>query len=118
MDQTVQKKCAICNRLFTPNKKTMKRQHICDQLECKIEYKRRYNEQWRAKKENLDYFKGRYQNTKLWLEKHPTYLKNYRAQKKSASKQKSRDIQVEITNNINNGKRQLQKLLLPDIQVE
>lgn len=95
MDQTVQQKCHSCKRLFIPNKKTMKRQHICDQLACKIESKRRYNEQWRAKKENLDYFKGRYQNTKLWLEQHPNYLNNYRAQQKSASQQKSRDIQVE-----------------------
>lgn len=139
MNQTIKNKCDICKRLFQPDKRAVKRQHICERLKCKLEHKRRYNQQWRARKENLDYFKGRYPYLKQWLEQHPNYLKNYRGKKKSESENKSSDIQVEITtynnkqldinrifddiqveinDNINNGKHQIQQLLLNDIQVE
>jgi len=141
MNKNITKKeCDICHKTFPVDPRVIKRQHVCDKLQCKLKHKRRYNKQWRARKENIDYFKGRYQNLKQWLKQHPGYLKNYREQKKNASKQKSsdiqveitpinnndlsidaveiiNDIQVEITTNINKGKRRLIKLIA-DIQVE
>lgn len=133
------KKCVVCQEMFHPDKRTVKRQNVCDQLKCKIEQKRRNNEQWRSQKENVNYFKGRYQYLEGWLQNHPGYLENYRNRKKNESRQKPNDIQVEITEynnnqlncikllndiqvelntNINKMKRQFAKAALPDIQVD
>jgi len=110
------KKCVICQEMFQPDKCTVKRQNVCDKLKCKIEHKRRNNEQWRSQKENVNYFKGRYPYLEEWLQNHPGYLGNYRSRKKNESRQKPNDIQVEITE-YNNSQLSFIKLL-NDIQVE
>jgi hypothetical protein len=108
--------CDICHETFQPDRKAFKRQHICDNLKCKREHKRRYDRQWRERDENSDYFKGRYPDLQEWLKHHPGYLKNYRSRKKNKSTQKSADIQVEITLKSNNN-LDLAKII-DDIQVE
>ena len=133
MSDNCHQECEICHELFPTDSRVGKRQHVCNKLTCKLERKRRYNQQWRAREENTDYFEGRYRYLKEWLQGHPDYLKNYRAQQKSISEQQSRDIQVQLTTNnkkkldavqilndiqvelntnINNGKRRLQQSLL------
>lgn len=118
MNHIIQKQCDICHEFFEVVPQVAKRQNSCDKLDCKLEHKRRYNQQWRAKKENADYFKGRYPELKQWLQRNPGYLKNYRAQRNSIAKQKSNDIQVELTP-INNNKLTVNTIkILNDIQVE
>jgi hypothetical protein len=139
MKSNESKQCVVCGKIYHPEKRTAKRQKVCDDLKCKTEYKNNYNEQWRKHKENVNYFKGRYPNLQEWLENHPDYLKNYRLRKKTEAQQESCDIQVKLTDynnnglsqikllsdiqvelntNINNKKRQLIQLLSPDIQVQ
>lgn len=118
MKHIIKKKCDICQELFEPKPQVAKRQNTCKKLECKLEHKRRYNEQWRAKKENANYFKERYPYLKEWLRGHPGYLKNYRSQHQNMSKQKSNDIQVELTSIDNNGLTINTIKILNDIQVE
>lgn len=111
MSDPEQKTCDICHEQFPPDRRTVKRQHICDKLICKREHQRRYHQQWRANPENADYFRGRYAELKAWLKQHPDYLKNYRAPKNNQSKQKSCDIQIEITP-INNNKLKGAKIIM------
>jgi hypothetical protein len=118
MKHIIQKQCDICQQLFEVVPQVAKRQNTCNKLECKLEHKRRYNEQWRAKQENADYFKGRYPDLKEWLKRHPGYLKHYRAQRNRISKQKSNDIQVELTPIDNNRLTRNTIKILNDIQVE
>lgn len=118
MNHIIQKQCDICKELFEVVPQFAKRQNSCNKLGCKLEHKRRYNEQWRVQKENADYFKGRYPDLKQWLKRHPGYLKNYRAQRNSMAKQKLNDIQVELTP-INNNDLTVNAIkILNDIQVE
>lgn len=86
------KQCIICHHGFDPNPKVAKRQTVCKRLACQRERKRQSQQKW--VKNNPDYFKGRYENTKQWLSHHPDYLKNYRHRQKATA---SCDIQDELT---------------------
>jgi len=116
MNDEYRKDCEICHESFPVDPRVGKRQQVCNKLSCKLEKKRRYNQQWRARKENVEYFKGRYPYLKEWLQQNPGYLKNYRAQKKSISKQQSGDIQVQLTMNKQKKLNAIQ--IISDIQVE
>jgi hypothetical protein len=84
--------CEICNESFTPDPRVGDRQHVCSKLSCQQERKRRSQAAWLNR--NPGYFKGRYPNTKEWLEAHPGYLRTYRQQRRITVR---RDIQDELT---------------------
>jgi len=116
MSDNFHQQCEICRESFPPDSRVGNRQHVCNKLTCQLEKKRRYNQQWRARKENTYYFKGRYPYLKEWLKRNPGYLKNYRARQKSIFEQKFRDIQVQLTTN---NKKKLDAVqIINDIQVE
>jgi hypothetical protein len=116
MQSDTTKQCVVCGNDYHPDKRTAKRQKVCDNLNCKTEYKNSYNEQWRKREENTDYFKGRYPYVQQWLKEHPHYLQNYRARKRTSPESKSDDIQVKLTDYIFNELNYIN--LLTDIQVE
>lgn len=88
-----QKKCCeICDESFTPDPRVGDRQGVCSKLSCQQERKQRSQATWLNR--NPDYFKGRYTNTKEWLEAHPGYLQTYRQQRRATVR---RDIQDELT---------------------
>jgi hypothetical protein len=83
---TRQKHCAFCGHFFTFDRRVSKRQRCCSRPECRRTRKRASQEAWTAK--NRGYFRGRYDNTRRWLESHPGYLRRRR--------RKLRDIQDKI----------------------
>lgn|GEM_PF-2063558 len=91
----LEKICPYCYIKFTPHPKVGDRQICCGTESCKRQHKKELNRKWR--KNNPDYFKGRYQTyLKPWLIRHPDYLKNYRQNKKTTSTCKF-DIQEQLT---------------------
>lgn len=118
MKSTVAKRCVICHKIFHPDKRTVHRQKVCDDLKCKVKYKQITNKQWRNQQENADYFKGRYGYLISWLQQHPGYLNNYRHRKKRNQNQKTSDIQDELTQYKNNVLTNYTVTILNDIQVE
>lgn len=101
------KKCPFCNRPFYPNSKTKYHQWACSKPECQKKRHDHNHARWEAK--NPGYYHGRYENTKVWLNGHPGYLRTWRS--------KRRDIQDEIIANhlINHGDTRLK---IADIQDE
>lgn len=87
-----QKQCKVCGDWFSPDKRVGERQQVCKKLACQQERKRRSQAKWLA--QNQGYFAGRYQNTKMWLARHPGYLCQYR---KSRRQLTTADIQDELT---------------------
>lgn len=72
---TMKKKCYICNKDFSPEKRHPY-QKVCNKDKCRREHKRRYCQKWRKK--NPNYFKGWKRNievNKKWREKNPDYYK-------------------------------------------
>ena len=89
------KTCRYCYKPFTPHTKVGDRQICCGSLECKHKRKQEADKKWR--KQNPDYFKGRYEYyLKPWLRAHPGYLKEYRASR-SVRNDHAYDIQDELT---------------------
>ena len=84
--------CEICNDSFTPDPRVGDRQHVCSKLSCQQERKRRSQAAWLSR--NPSYFKGRYPNTKEWLDAHPGYQRSYRQLRRINVQ---RDIQDELT---------------------
>jgi len=70
------KKCAFCGQLFTPDPRVGDRQKACSRKECRRQRKALSQKRWVEK--NPEYFCGRYENTRTWLEQHPDYLQEYR----------------------------------------
>lgn len=62
------------------------RQWACIRPGCQRKRQQENQRDWVTK--NPDYYRGRYENTRLWLESHPGYLKNWRF--------KRRDIQDSV----------------------
>ena len=116
MKSNVIKQCVICKHTYQPDKRTAKRQKVCDSLSCRTAYKQSYNKQWRKRPANIDYFEGRYPYLKDWLNKHPDYQKIYRSGKVSHNKRNPDDIQVQLTFYKNNTITIIDNL--DDIQVE
>lgn len=101
------KRCPFCGNRFSSNSKTKYHQWVCSAPACQKK-RHDYNQRrWEGK--NPGYYRGRYENTKLWLKEHPGYLKNWRL--------KRRDIQDEIIDNhlINHNDTRLK---IADIQDE
>ena len=70
------KKCAFCGKLFIPDPRVGDRQKACSRKECRRQRKALAQKRWVEK--NPEYFCGRYENTRAWLEQHPGYLREYR----------------------------------------
>ena len=70
------KKCAFCGQFFIPDSRVGARQKSCSRKECRRQRKALSQKRWVGK--NPDYFCGRYENTRAWLEQCPGYLRGYR----------------------------------------
>ena len=70
------KKCAFCGQFFIPDPRVGARQKACYQKKCRRQRKALSQKRW--VEENPDYFCGRYENTRAWLEQRPGYLREYR----------------------------------------
>jgi len=70
------KRCRFCKELFLPDPRPGKRQYACAKPACQKERKHCNQKAWL--KRNPRYFKGRYPNTRKWLQAHPGYLRQYR----------------------------------------
>jgi hypothetical protein len=68
--------CRFCRELFTPDPRVGPRQVACSKPECQKARKKANQDDWVSR--HPEYFRGRYPNTKRWLEDHPGYLAGYR----------------------------------------
>jgi len=84
--------CMICNDSFKPDPRVGDRQKACSKLSCQQKRKQRNQDAWSSR--NPGYFKGRYPNTKAWLEVHPGYLQTWREKRRGLDRS---DIQDELT---------------------
>jgi len=98
--------CRVCGASFAPDHRVGDRQTVCSKASCQRVRKRRSQAAW--VKQNPDYFKGRYPNTKEWLAAHPGYLQDWRRRAcvdiqdeltlvKSMTASELHDIQDELT---------------------
>ena len=71
------KRCPYCKNPFTPNPKVRQRQKTCGDPSCQKALKKDNNARWRE--ENPDCCRHDYPRVKAWLDRHPGYLKHYRA---------------------------------------
>jgi len=93
--------CEVCHEVFTPDPRVGQRQRVCGKSNCKRERKRRAQQSWLQR--NPYYFKGRYSYLKEWLQTHPDYLKNYRAQRRAFPSHPAEvDIQDKLTSSKTN----------------
>ena len=74
------RKCKHCRRLFLPDYRNRDRQEYCNKPECRRVHKRESQRLWRAKPENLDYFKGsaNVERVRNWRKLHPGYWRRGR----------------------------------------
>jgi hypothetical protein len=72
------RRCRFCRQLFDPSPRLGDRQVACSSRECQKARKKANQENWVRRQP--EYFKGRYANTKIWLEQHSSYLAEYRRQ--------------------------------------
>ena len=86
------KVCPFCQDHFIPDPRIGSRQKACSKLSCQLKRNRKSQSEWLTR--NPDYFKGRYFNTRSWLDQHPGYLQAYRQRRRSESRH---DIQDEST---------------------
>jgi len=122
------RKCPYCHALFVPTPRGGgKRQKICGKVSCKKALKRENNARWR--RENPACCLNDYPRVKQWLDQHPGYLKQYRANhpeyvQKNREAQKQRDqrkrvhldIQARIKDQLPEITKQLRQLPHLDIQ--
>jgi hypothetical protein len=65
---SLQKRCIICGRYFTPDRRVGERQRVCGARTCKRERKKKSQENWREN--NPEYFKNHYIDyVKPWRKK-------------------------------------------------
>lgn len=75
--RSLKKKCSFCGRLFLPDPRVGERQKTCSREECRRQRKTLSQKRW--VENNPDYFRGRYEHTRNWLDQHPGYLRQFRA---------------------------------------
>jgi hypothetical protein len=73
---TRQKHCEFCGRFFFPDRRIGNKQRCCKRPECRKLRKAASQAAWALK--NEDYFKCRYENTKIWRAAHPGYQRERR----------------------------------------
>jgi hypothetical protein len=71
------KRCPYCKNPFTPNPRVRQRQRTCGHAACQEALKKENNARWRE--ENPECCRHDYPRVKAWLDRHPDYLKHYRA---------------------------------------
>jgi hypothetical protein len=122
------RKCPYCHTFFIPTQRGGgKRQKICGKPSCKKALKAENNARWR--RENPNCWRNDYARVKQWLDLHPDYLKQYRADhpeyvQKNRDVQRQRDqrkklhldIQAQIRDQLPVITKQLQHLPFLDIQ--
>lgn len=122
------RKCPYCHTFFIPTPRGGgKRQKVCGKPSCKKALKAENNVRWR--RENPDCWHNDYLRVKQWLDLHPGYLKQYRAdhpeyvqKNREAQRQRDRkkrihlDIQAQIRDQLPVITKQLRYLPFLDIQ--
>jgi len=122
------RKCPYCHTFFIPSPRGGgKNQKVCKKPSCKKALKAEKNARW--KRENPDHWRNDYPRVKQWLDQHPGYLKQYRANhpeyvQKNREAQKQRDqrekvhldIQARIKDQLPEITKQLRQLPNLDIQ--
>jgi hypothetical protein len=122
------RKCPYCHTFFVPTPRGGgKDQKVCKKPSCKKALKTESNARWR--RENPDHWRNDYPRVKQWLDLHPGYLKQYRAdhpecvqKNREAQKQRDRrrrvhlDIQARIRDQLPGITKQLRQLPSLDIQ--
>ena len=122
------RKCPYCHTFFIPSPRGGgKNQKVCKKPSCKKALKAENNARW--KRENPDHWHNDYPRVKQWLDQHPGYLKQYRADhpeyvQKNREAQKQRDqrekvhldIQARIKDQLPEITKQLRQLPNLDIQ--
>ena len=123
------RKCPYCHSFFIPTPRGGgKDQKVCRKPSCKKALKAESNARWRQK--NPDSCLNDYPRIKQWLDQHPGYLKQYRAdhpeyvlknrivQRQRDQKGRARlDIQARIKDQLPDITKQLRQLPNLDIQV-
>lgn len=71
------KQCPYCQKFLTINPRVKKRRKTCGSASCQKALNRENSARWR--KEHPGHWHPDYPRVKLWLQKHPGYLKQYRA---------------------------------------
>lgn len=121
------RRCPYCQRYLPNDPRVKGRRKTCGHLLCQRALKRENNANWR--KRNPDYFRNDYERFKVWLLKHPGYLKHYRAthpdyvrRNREAQRERDRrrraylDIQARIRGQLAEITKQLRQLPNLDIQ--
>ena len=71
-----QKHCEFCGQFFIPDRRIGNKQRCCPRPACRKLRKAASQATWAAK--NEDYFKARYEDTKIWRAAHPEYQRERR----------------------------------------
>jgi hypothetical protein len=120
-------RCPYCQRYLTSDPRIKGRRRTCGDPLCQKALKRDNNANWR--KRNPQYFQNDYERLKVWLVRHPGYLKRYRAshpdyvrRNREAQRQRDRrrrahlDIQAKIKGQLPEITKELHRLPFLDIQ--
>jgi hypothetical protein len=99
MKSTITKICVICQQPFHPDRRTERRQTVCEQAACRLQRKQNAQQQWCQN--NPGYFKGRYHELKSHIQARRQACQRAAAAKPSRI-QKMTGIQDELTHNKNN----------------
>ncbi len=70
------KRCRFCGELFTPNPRLKGKQYACRKPECQRQRHRANCREWNHA--HRDHFRGRFPQTRAWLDRHPGYFAEYR----------------------------------------
>lgn len=122
-----ERRCPYCQRYLPDDPRLKGRRKTCGHALCQKALKRENNANWR--KRNPDYFRNDYERLKVWLSRHPGYLKHYRAthpdyvrRNREAQRERDRrrrvclDIQAKIRGQLPEITKQLRELADLDIQ--
>ena len=71
-----EKQCPYCQRFLTLNPRVRKRRKTCGHPSCQKALNRENSARW--KQEHPDSCRPDYPRVKLWLDRHPSYLRHYR----------------------------------------
>lgn len=80
------RRCRYCQDLFVPDPR-VKKQKSCGKPPCSRQRKLDADENWRGRRRNRDYFRGRYNYLKTWLAlpENIGYLRGYRRRHRRAA---------------------------------